>query len=478
MIYNVPGVYVTEGTFGATPTPLSRHDSVYIFVTSSIDQLSYEPRYITSLADFTNVFGSSPSTKNIELFFLQNPEVGIWVSSVKASNQYPFTLDDTDVTEGDTYGFTINGLEYSTVATASDTAMTINTRIQELVNNTSPDAFISGFVLRLMSGTVTATGFTLGSMTTDTVSTLDAAATMLKVFRNDENLIPGFIIAPEFYELATNGTEHAYLASIAEQSAIVLGGVSLVDSRLPAASTAELLAERALLSSPRGHSAYYFPYLVDGKGRNVAPSSVVAAINIKAQKTSYATPAAGNSLPIAGITGLSRTINHLEQGVLNPEGINVIRFFSNKGFIIYGARTLSTSSFYTFTTTRVILNVLARSLTLAFNDLILTGLTYGLAFSVAKSTATSICELMRQNGSLFGSKPDEAYRVIADNTNNTLTNLDQGQLFVDVIVKPTPVTEVISIRLNRASLGASLTGTNDVTSAATVATESIIKPQV
>jgi hypothetical protein len=84
---------------------------------------------------------------------------------------------------------------------------------------------------------------------------------------------------------------------------------------------------------------------------------------------------------------------------------------------------------------------------------------------------------MRLNGSLFGSKPDEAYKVIADSTNNTLSTLDNGQLFVDVIVKPTPVTEVISIRLNRASLAADLSGSAAITTA-TVATESTIPPQV
>lgn len=473
-MYSVPGVYVREGTFGATPTPLSRHDSTYIFITSSIEH-DLEPKYITSLADFTNVFGSSPSSKDIELYFLQNPGVGIWVTSVLPSDLYDLTVGT--VVSGTQYSLLINGLNYSVTAEVNDDAATVLTKLSTLVNSSSPDALITDGTVRLTDGTILGTNITVDSVAGNaSADVLDAATVMMKVFIRDEQLIPGFIIAPEFYAMAS-ATEHSLLASYAEQCAIVLNGVSLVDPRAVTTSIAEVVAERAALSSPRGHSQYYFPYMVDGKGRNVAPSSVVAAINIKAQRTSYGTPAAGNNLPIAGITALTVKVNYAIQSVLNPLGINAIRFFANKGFIIYGARTLSTSSFYTFTTTRVILNVLSRSLRTAFDDLVLTGLTSGLAFSVSKSTAVSVCELMRLDGSLFGSKPDEAYKVIADTTNNTLTTLDNGQLFVDVIVKPTPVTEVISIRLNRASLGTDLSSTEAI-STATVATESVIPPQV
>lgn len=474
-MYNVPGVYVLEGTFGATPTPLSRHDSTYIFVTSSVEH-DLEPKYITSLADFTNVFGSSPSSKDVELYFLQQPQVGLWVISVQPSIVYDVE-PLVSVTAGTKYGFIINGLEYSVVADTSDTIADVLAKLSNKVNNTSPDSLYTNGTLRINDGTATGinTDILLGIANT-TATVTDAALSMLKTFVRDEQLIPGFIIAPEFYATAT-ATEHPYLANIAEQCAVLLNGVSIVDPREDTEAINEVVAERNLLASPRGHSCYYFPYMVDGKGRKVAPSSVVAALNIKAQRNSYATPAAGNSYPISGIRSLAVKVNFSTQAVLNPIGINAIRYFSNKGFIIYGARTLSTSSFYTFTTTRVILNVVSRSLKTAFDDLVLTGLSYGLAFSVAKSTAVSVCELMRLNGSLFGSKPDEAYRVIADNTNNSLTTLDNGQLFVDVVVKPTPVTEVIAIRLNRASLGADLTSSEAV-SVSTVATESTIQPQV
>ena len=475
-MYSVPGVYIQEGVFGATPSPLSRHDSTYIFVTSSIDRT--DPYYITSVTDFSNVFGSSLSTKYIKAYFQQNPGVGIWVIQVKPNKTYPITL--STVTPGTTYGITVNGLSYTVVAVTSDTPTTVLDKLATKVNGTSPESYISNSILRITNGTATATGLTLGTLATGATATArDCAAVMMKTFVTDEQLIPGFIVAPEFYEVAT-ATDHSLLAGVAEYSATLLNGMSLVDPRITTALSSDLslvIAERNALFSPRGHSAYYYPALKDADNTDIMPSVLVAALSIKAQRVSYGTPAAGNQYPLIGITGVSQKIDYTKQAILNPLGINVIRFFSNRGYLVYGARTLSTSAFYTFVTTRVILNVVSRSLTVAFDELVLTGLTYGLAFSVAKSTATSICELMRLNGSLFGSKPDEAYRVIADTTNNTLTTLDQGQLFVDVIVKPTPVTEVIVIRLNRASLAADLTNT-ELPSAATVATESTIQPQV
>jgi phage tail sheath protein FI len=121
--------------------------------------------------------------------------------------------------------------------------------------------------------------------------------------------------------------------------------------------------------------------------------------------------------------------------------------------VVYGARTLSVNPFYRFGATRVILNVLAGSLSDAFDSVLFTLVDgQGALFTRIRQTANNYCEQLRLAGGLFGATPEEAYLVVCDLTNNTLDSLESGAVYLDVIVKPSPTMEVINITLSRASL--------------------------
>ncbi|WP_414582390.1 hypothetical protein [Scytonema sp. PCC 10023] len=105
-------------------------------------------------------------------------------------------------------------------------------------------------------------------------------------------------------------------------------------------------------------------------------------------------------------------------------------------------------------TTRVILNILAGTLRGAFDSILFSTVDgQGMLFSRTKSTAVAVCEDLRTAGALYGATPEDAYLVVCDATNNQPGDLDNGQVSLDVIVKPSPVNEVMVVRLSRASLG-------------------------
>jgi phage tail sheath protein FI len=142
-----------------------------------------------------------------------------------------------------------------------------------------------------------------------------------------------------------------------------------------------------------------------------------------------------------------------------------------RGVVCYGARTLSVNPFYRFAATRVILNVLAGTLSRAYDSVVFSLVDgQGALFARVRQTAENLCEQLRQAGGLYGATPDEAYLVVCDNTNNPLSQLEAGTVYLDVVVKPSPTMEALNITLSRASLSTVFTEVASSGDTAAVAT--------
>jgi uncharacterized protein len=70
---NRPGVTLVESTGGYRNLTIASFQTVYMFGTSASGTAN-TPTLITSLSDFTNQFGTSPSTKAVRLFFRNNSQ--------------------------------------------------------------------------------------------------------------------------------------------------------------------------------------------------------------------------------------------------------------------------------------------------------------------------------------------------------------------------------------------------------------------
>ena len=92
-------------------------------------------------------------------------------------------------------------------------------------------------------------------------------------------------------------------------------------------------------------AAIYVPWVVmidpfSGDKVNVPPSGHIAGLYgfNDSKRGVFKAPA---NYELATVIGLSQRFSRAEQGVLNPAGINCIRYFPDNGIRVWGARTLS-----------------------------------------------------------------------------------------------------------------------------------------
>lgn len=463
----MPGAYVFENTFGSIPQGIAQHNNCYMIGYSTKAGAPREAFYIQSLADFANVYGASASQSSVALYFNQRPGKGLWFINVEPRGSYTLTL--ASVTSGNTYGLTFDGFAVNVTATATDTPTTVLAKLAQKVNTTVPHAAnIRNNVLKVETGTVvTATGVTLGTLvpapaSPDLNDVLDSMNRELK-----PHMEPGFIIAPEFWLTWTDADDLQALAqgmeALAQDTRYYWATVVDVHEDTATSTTGggavnRVLAEKNLLTSPRGHASIAFPWLVDNNDTLVPGSAAVVGLACRRyRQEGFRQPPAGVQYPIYGVKKLSIEVTDLMQEVLNPAGINCFRVFPGDGVVMYGARTISTDPYYTFITTRIIFNVLNRTLRDALKRLVFTSVDgQGIVFGRIKTTAVTICERLRLAGALFGATPNDAYLVVCDLSNNPGIDLDNGIVHVDVYAKPSPTLERLFIGTFRTSLATDL----------------------
>lgn len=471
--YSVPGAYVTENTIGVIPAGLATHSAAYMLGYSN---KSGAPKnvasFVTSPDDFFNQFGVSASTNSVALFFNQRSGAGLWFINVESKATRLITVD-APLGVGEDYVLTVDGfaLTYESLTGDSPTAIAtalvnkVNTEASHIVTAVLGSA--GTFTLRFKTGLVT-TG--TSNLEIGAVSAAPSYPTVADVSEAmqaalEPDMPQGFICAPEFFQSWEVQSDRVALQSNMESLVSDPGfyWISVVDcgedvaTQTTGAGAVNLaLAERNLMASPKGHSAYYFPYWKDLKDNLVPMSASVIGVALRRYRNEgFREPPAGTPYPVYGVKDVSFPVTSPIQGQLNPKGINCGRRLpAGRGLVVYGARSLSVSPYYRFITTRVIMNVLAGSLRGAFDELIFSTVDgLGALFSRLKQTATAILEAMRLGGALYGATPDQAYLVICDQTNNLAVDLESGKVNLDILAKPSPLMEVLAINLFRASIG-------------------------
>ncbi len=468
--FDVPGVYVTEDTYGAIPASLASFGTAYMLgysnkVGAPVDTITF----VTSPEDFFNVFGSTLSTSAVQSYFDQRSGTGLYF--VNVGKRETRTITVTTATVGAAYTLTIGTVPITVTAVTGDTLATILGKLRDEVNVKHPQtAYILNNTLSTISGLTPVTvsaNMTLGALTTFGVNptVYDVAQTVNTAF--DPEMRQGYVFAPEFYQNIASATDRASLAGVLEAfvSDPEYNWISIVDCGSDSATGSatgivnRVTTERNLLSSPKGHSAFFFPYWKNLLNVNVPMSASVVGVALRAYRAKgFQQPPAGTTFPVYGVTDATFNVSSKTQAVLNPIGINCGRRLpAGRGVVIYGSRTLSTSPYYRFVTTRVIMNILAGTMRRSFDEFVFSSVDgLGILFSRIKLTCVGICEAMRKSGALYGSTPEDAYLVTCDATNNLPADLEDGKVTVDVVVKPSPILEALLVRLSRAALGTSL----------------------
>jgi len=210
--------------------------------------------------------------------------------------------------------------------------------------------------------------------------------------------------------------------------------------------------------SPSGHGAFYFPWLrvrdaLDpSKLVSVPPSGHIAGLYAHTDATRGVHKAPAN-LPIRGALGLTKVVSPSEHDVLNPAGINVIRFFTREGIRVWGARTLASSaSNWRYINVRRLFTMVEESISIATRYAVFEPNDTPLWNDLTRDISNFLTLLHGQNA-LAGERPEEAFFVKCDAETNPPEVVDAGQVVVVVGMAPVKPAEFVIIRIGQSTAG-------------------------
>jgi phage tail sheath protein FI len=222
-------------------------------------------------------------------------------------------------------------------------------------------------------------------------------------------------------------------------------------------SISEIRAYRGKFDSTRG--ALYHPWIeifdplqrpaqgVPPPRILLPPSGFVAGIYARSdiQRGVYKAPA--NEV-VSGLTRFELNINKGRQDVLNPEGINALRFFPGRGNRVWGARTMTSDPEWIYVNVRRLFIYLEHSIDKSTQWAVFEPNNERLWANI-RFTIEDFLFLQWKNGALMGSKPEEAYFVRCDRTTMTQNDLDNGRLICLIGVSPTKPAEFVIFRIGQ-----------------------------
>ncbi len=211
------------------------------------------------------------------------------------------------------------------------------------------------------------------------------------------------------------------------------------------------------------YAACYYPWLVMadpfGGGRDVVvpPSGHIAGIYADNDYRRGVHKAPAN-YPIRTVIGLSQRVTREQQGVLNTAGINCIRFFSESGIRVWGARTLSrTDPEWRYINVRRLFNMIEESIANGTRWVVFEPNDQITRNSVARD-CRAFLRLQWLAGALVGPTPEQAFFVKCDVENNPPEVVDAGRLVVDIGIAPSKPAEFIVFRIGQWSGGTEING--------------------
>lgn len=215
----------------------------------------------------------------------------------------------------------------------------------------------------------------------------------------------------------------------------------------------EWRSDTAMYDSP--FAAMYYPWIkisnpAPTTGDDeilVPPSGHVAGLWARTDDTRGVWKAPANDV-LRGVLDVERNITKTEQGLLNPIGINCIRPFGTRGIRVWGARTLSSNTDWTYINVRRLFNMVETTIMNGTQWVVFEPNDQKLWEGV-KRTVNAFLRGLWRDGALFGTTPEQAFFVKCDAENNPPDSIDQGRLIIEVGIAPVKPAEFVIFRISQ-----------------------------
>ncbi len=270
--------------------------------------------------------------------------------------------------------------------------------------------------------------------------------------------------------LTTDTTDGASAIDALQQFCAGARAFYIVDSpqnaNVPSADQAVKNAGNTLqnnANSGAANSAMYFPWvwapdpLAGGLPALMPPCGLVAGVYAAtdASRGVWKAPA-GIDAGLSGITGLQYTLTDLQNGQLNPLGVNCLRYFPSYSNVVWGARTLVGADTVGSQWKYVPIRRFALFLESSLYD--------GTQWVVFEPNDETLWGQIRLNVGAFmqglflkrafqGTTPQQAYFVKCDAENNPQSSINQGIVTVTVGFAPLYPAEFVIIQIQQMMAG-------------------------
>ncbi len=177
------------------------------------------------------------------------------------------------------------------------------------------------------------------------------------------------------------------------------------------------------------------------------PSGFAAGIYARSDIARGVHKAPANEV-VLGITRFMQNVTFDRQSVLNPEGINALRFFPGRSNRVWGARTMSSDPEWRYVNVRRLFIYLEHSIDKSTQWAVFEPNNEALWANIRQAVSDFLVATWR-TGALMGTKPEEAFFVRCDRTTMTQNDLDNGRLICLVGVAPTYPAEFVIFRIGQ-----------------------------
>lgn len=227
---------------------------------------------------------------------------------------------------------------------------------------------------------------------------------------------------------------------------------ALLDAR-PGSKPSDVLAQRNGLTGSTGENgALYYPWILPaGASGFVPPCGHVAGVVARCDLREGVHKAPANE-ELAGVVDLEANLADAGQALLNPAGINALRAFPGRGIRIWGARTLSRESAWTYVNVRRLFLTAARWMELNLADAAFEPHDTRLWNRITRELTTWFEGLFRA-GALKGRTAAEAFFVKCDGETNPPEVREAGRVVTVIGLAPSLPNELVVVRIIHGASG-------------------------
>jgi hypothetical protein len=179
----------------------------------------------------------------------------------------------------------------------------------------------------------------------------------------------------------------------------------------------------------------------------VPPSGFMAGIYARSDSENGVAKAPANEV-VLDASRFERNITFNEQQLLNPLGINCLRYFPNRGYLVWGARTVSSDTEFMYVNVRRYLIYLEHSIDNSTQWAVFENNGPSL-WARVKEAIDSFLYNEWTSGSLLGDSAAQAYFVRCDRTTMTQNDLDNGRMICLIGVAVLKPAEFVIFRIGQ-----------------------------